>query len=498
MLFYFLSKLILIGNIVNAYAFWTDTISRHIERDRREADNISTLSTFKINKTECNTSGEYGENCTLSCPENCQEGHCNIEDGTCLECVVGYQGPHCEEECDGLMYGQNCNQSCGSCLKSEQCHHINGTCTDGCDRGYEGEMCTEECPVGRYGYNCEDTCSINCGVPSRCNRVTGECQDGCQAGFKDLICDKNCYCKDDFILTKVSNESNISFIECDGGSFGLNCTQSCGNCFRKEQCHHVNGTCFNGCNKGYQGDTCTQVCPNRRYGYNCEETCTNCSVVRRCDARSGKCNVIKESLDSDTSDENLYLVYGLIASLLSSVGLNVVLIIWSCRKKTRKRKTRQEKITTPIPRKLNTQIKVEERVVHASDDLDDREKSTAPSKSQKSHIKDEAEDDTVYEDGVEYEEIGLIEKSTTPTKTQIKDKVEDGVVYEDQEQTEIYRAPSKLQKTQIKDKVEDDVEYEDQEQTKISTAPSKLKTQINDEVEDDVEYEDPEQTKIST
>ncbi|XP_062571500.1 multiple epidermal growth factor-like domains protein 10 [Saccostrea cucullata] len=358
----------------------------------------------------CSKSGEYGENCTLPCPGNCQEGHCNIEDGTCLGCVVGYKGLHCEEECDNNKYGFECNLTCGNCSKGEQCNHVNGSCSNGCDEGVQGDMCVEQCPEGYYGYNCEDTCSINCGVHSRCNRVTGECQDGCQAGWEGLKCDK----------------------QCDVGSFGQNCTQSCGiqNCFRNEQCHHINGTCLNGCNKGYQGDTCTQVCPNRRYGYNCEETCTNCSFVRRCDTIEGKCNVIKESLDSDTTDGNLYLVYGMISSLCLSVVFNVVLIIWSCRWKTCKGKNQQAKITTPIPRKLSTQIKVQERVVHAYDDLDEREKSTKPSKL-KTQIKDEAEESAVYED------LDQIEISTQPSKlkTQIKDGVEDGVVYEEPDQT---------------------------------------------------------------
>lgn len=39
----------------------------------------------------------YGEDCFLPCPQNCQEGHFHIVDGTCLSCVEGYQGSTCEE-----------------------------------------------------------------------------------------------------------------------------------------------------------------------------------------------------------------------------------------------------------------------------------------------------------------------------------------------------------------------------------------------------------------
>lgn len=52
----------------------------------------------------CPTQGYYGENCSLQCPRNCEEGHCNIVDGTCMSCVDGYSGPYCNN---------------GSCVSSE-------------------------------------------------------------------------------------------------------------------------------------------------------------------------------------------------------------------------------------------------------------------------------------------------------------------------------------------------------------------------------------------
>ena len=50
----------------------------------------------------------------------------------------------------------------------------------------------------------------------------------------------------------------LLLIECDGGMFGHNCSQSCGKCFNNEQCHHINGTCLNGCDSGYSGTNCTE------------------------------------------------------------------------------------------------------------------------------------------------------------------------------------------------------------------------------------------------
>lgn len=40
--------------------------------------------------------GQYGENCTEKCRENCVNDTCDINSGTCFECDVGYREPHCD------------------------------------------------------------------------------------------------------------------------------------------------------------------------------------------------------------------------------------------------------------------------------------------------------------------------------------------------------------------------------------------------------------------
>lgn len=50
----------------------------------------------------------------------------------------------------------------------------------------------------------------------------------------------------------------ICLIECSVGKFGQNCSYLCGNCLEMEQCHHINGTCLNGCVENYNGSYCTQ------------------------------------------------------------------------------------------------------------------------------------------------------------------------------------------------------------------------------------------------
>lgn len=46
--------------------------------------------------------------------------------------------------------------------------------------------------------------------------------------------------------------------DCDGNLYGENCSMHCGHCVRSEQCHHINGTCMNGCDSGYQGSICME------------------------------------------------------------------------------------------------------------------------------------------------------------------------------------------------------------------------------------------------
>lgn len=48
------------------------------------------------------------------------------------------------------------------------------------------------------------------------------------------------------------------FVACPDGNYGENCNEQCGNCNNTKQCHHVNGTCLNGCKTGFQSDKCIE------------------------------------------------------------------------------------------------------------------------------------------------------------------------------------------------------------------------------------------------
>nr|XP_034319271.1 multiple epidermal growth factor-like domains protein 10 [Crassostrea gigas] len=217
----------------------------------------------------CQNPGYYGLNCSSKCPLNCQGGHCDIVEGTCISCTKGYEGTRCAEHCSDNTYGMECKQICGNCINGEQCHPVNGSCLNGCDRGTYGIKCNLACPYGHFGCDCKEKCNINCGVTEKCDRETGECSGGCQAGWKGPRCDQRC----------------------TDGKFGLNCSQPCGFCTEKKQCHFINGICVEGCDSGYIGSLCVQNCINNTYGPNCSYNCGNCLYIygEQCHHVTGRC-----------------------------------------------------------------------------------------------------------------------------------------------------------------------------------------------------------------
>ncbi|XP_078328344.1 uncharacterized protein LOC111113178 isoform X2 [Crassostrea virginica] len=259
--------------------------------------------------------GYYGENCSESCPQNCQEGLCHVTDGTCLGCLAGYKGPFCSKECDGNTYGPECNISCGNCFNGEQCDHVTGVCAHGCDAGVYGYNCDKVCDDGMYGVNCSKYCGA-CINNESCHHINGSCLTGCNKGYHGQECDKACSdgyygynCEETCSLTcgvpggcdRVTGSCNGSCLSgwkgimcehaCDDGMYGVNCSQKCGGCINNEACHHINGSCLTGCEKGYHGQKCDNACSDGYYGYNCEKTCSlTCAVPGECNRITGSCN----------------------------------------------------------------------------------------------------------------------------------------------------------------------------------------------------------------
>lgn len=45
-------------------------------------------------------------------------------------------------------------------------------------------------------------------------------------------------------------------LECDRGSYGIECNETCGHCRDVKQCSNANGSCLTGCDAGFKGDLC--------------------------------------------------------------------------------------------------------------------------------------------------------------------------------------------------------------------------------------------------
>lgn len=48
----------------------------------------------------------------------------------------------------------------------------------------------------------------------------------------------------------------LIIVECDRGSYGIGCNETCGQCRDVSQCSNVNGSCLTGCGAGFIGDLC--------------------------------------------------------------------------------------------------------------------------------------------------------------------------------------------------------------------------------------------------
>nr|XP_022303551.1 laminin subunit alpha-2-like isoform X2 [Crassostrea virginica] len=184
---------------------------------------------------DCPSPGYYGENCSLECPQNCQDGYCESVEGTCFACKPGHIGPRCTQGCSDGQYGYNCVENC-SITCGDNCDKITGQCIGGCRAGWTGDMCKTECVGGLFGNNCVENCSITCGDPGICDKVTGHCVD-CLPGWEGDMCQN----------------------ECTKGFYGPNCVRKCSlNCVRPGECDRMTGHCDGGCQPGWTGVRCEE------------------------------------------------------------------------------------------------------------------------------------------------------------------------------------------------------------------------------------------------
>uniref|UniRef100_A0A2C9L4T2 protein-tyrosine-phosphatase n=1 Tax=Biomphalaria glabrata TaxID=6526 RepID=A0A2C9L4T2_BIOGL len=73
--------------------------------------------------------GQWGQNCTSACNENCYDGMCNNVNGSCVfGCIDGFQLPNCTLKCFRGTYGRNCSSNCSSTCENGECDPVKGAC----------------------------------------------------------------------------------------------------------------------------------------------------------------------------------------------------------------------------------------------------------------------------------------------------------------------------------------------------------------------------------
>ncbi|XP_053398611.1 uncharacterized protein LOC123556423 isoform X2 [Mercenaria mercenaria] len=248
---------------------------------------------------------ECGWHCSLPC--YCQgevTGNMKIE-GLCpYGCLYGWTGN--DGKCDTGCWGDECEHECGNCLE-QPCNIGNGECSSGCNGPWYPPLCT----LGCWGDECEHECG-NC-LEQPCNIGNGECSSGCNGPWYPPLCTLGCdnytygincsnhcgNCRNGVrcdIITGICPDGcddgwyldNCTFV-CEIGTYGYNCSEKCGNCNLSLTCNHVNGHCENGCEAGYRGNLCKKECENGTYGLNCSGKCGVCFGEVTCNHVTGHC-----------------------------------------------------------------------------------------------------------------------------------------------------------------------------------------------------------------
>ncbi|XP_062600827.1 multiple epidermal growth factor-like domains protein 10 [Saccostrea cucullata] len=121
--------------------------------------------------------------------------------------------------------------------------------------------------------------------------------------------------------------------ECNDGRYGQDCELRCGACLGNKTCHHINGSCPEGCDAGYRGDLCKTECSPSTYGFSCLNNCSLSCINFTCHHITGACTIIGTSqrFSDPPPDSTLpFIIGGLGAGylLIVLVVIGFLLRIW--------------------------------------------------------------------------------------------------------------------------------------------------------------------------
>ena len=205
--------------------------------------------------------------CVSCCPWTCS-CHRSTELGfwlgeNCDECVPGYYGPMCNQQCQG----GTCNPCSGHGLCNEGLSG-NGECT--CSGNWAGRTC-DACAVGYAGNSCDIRCK-SCNNHGVCDPLTGSCL--CESGFDSSVDCRTCLPGNTLLSTSSCVPSNPCQCDPIGG-----------------RCNLVTLLCE--CKTNFAGLLCNQCAdPRTAFGDNCDQNC-DCSNAGSC-LKDGTCNCDKQ------------------------------------------------------------------------------------------------------------------------------------------------------------------------------------------------------------
>ncbi|XP_056003708.1 multiple epidermal growth factor-like domains protein 6 [Ostrea edulis] len=249
---------------------------------------IRSLQDTDAQVTECVKGTFNFEGSCVDCSQNCYQGLCDVNNGSCLD------------DCNQGFYGEKCEKNCTNC-KYNICDRYQGSCNFGCEPGYYGDLCRDRCPEncingclnenrcqglcksGYYGDACKTPCR-NC-VSDSCDSTSGHCTEGCKQGYHGNKCNDRCSvnCRDQ----ACGRRTGACLEGCNDGFYGQTCTELCNPNCKSSSCEQDGGLCLEGCKTGWKKPNCS-VCLHGWYGEDCGKKC-NVNCRNGCMSKTGEC-----------------------------------------------------------------------------------------------------------------------------------------------------------------------------------------------------------------
>ncbi|XP_053387905.1 multiple epidermal growth factor-like domains protein 6 isoform X10 [Mercenaria mercenaria] len=243
-------------------------------------DCLTTDPTPLCRTAACRPANTWGLFCQFTCTENCADGTCSRDDGTCTACKPE-------------KYGKFCSNACPNC-GTDQCYQTDGVCVDSCDPGWyqldcmtpcKHDGCLEcdrntgeciSCKAGKFGTNCSLECATTCASDSNgvitCNRFSGECDTkACITGYYTPQCTKRC---SQFCEGVACDIDSGTCAPCVNGWYGQRCDGECSTRCKNKDCEVLEDNCRLGCTDGYWGGSCEKTC-----NVNCDSKACNAGTA---------------------------------------------------------------------------------------------------------------------------------------------------------------------------------------------------------------------------